>query len=121
MKRDIELIRQIVLQIESMATGYVFEKLTVDGCSDEQIGYHSYLIADAGLAKGLDQTGIDAKSPYWHILHLTSAGHDFADAVRNDSTWKKATGIVKEKAGGATVEILKEVLTRMVKDTLGLP
>ena len=121
MRRDIELIRKIVLQIESLPSAYAFEKLAIDGYTDEQIGYHCYLIAEAGLAKGLDKTGVGASSPYWHILHLTSAGHDFADSIRNDTTWKKATGIVKERTGSATFEILKEVIAHVVKETLGLP
>ena len=58
--------------------------------------------------------------PQGEILHLTSAGHDFADAARSDSTWKKATAVAKDKAGGVTLDVMKQVLISIVKDTLGL-
>jgi hypothetical protein len=54
MKRDLELIRNITLAVENTPTGYVQEKIEIDGYSKDQIGYHAYLLVDAGLAKGLD-------------------------------------------------------------------
>ena len=118
MKRDLELVRKIILAVEDSEGG---SKLQIDGYTEEQVGYHSYLIADAGLAKAIDASAGMDLLPKWEILHLTSAGHDFADSARNEATWKKATGLVKEKAGGATIEVIKEVLVSVIKGTIGLP
>ncbi|WP_374566415.1 DUF2513 domain-containing protein, partial [Nitrosomonas sp.] len=81
MKRDFELIRKLILSIENDSQG----KNEIDGYSEEQIGYHAYLLVDAGLAKGIDVTTAHDVLPQWQALHLTSAGHDFADAARNES------------------------------------
>jgi hypothetical protein len=97
MKRDFELIRKLVLAVEDYPTGTVPGEIQIDGYSAEQIGYHSYLLVDSGLAKGIDVGTMHGTSPNWQILHLTSAGHEFADAARDDSTWRKAILIVKEK------------------------
>ena len=121
MKRDLDLIRKIILAAEDLPTGTVLSEIKIDGYTDEQIGYHCYLAADAGLAKGMNMTTLADRSPRWRILNLTSAGHDFADAARNETTWRKATGIVKEKAGTATIEIVKEVLVGIIKGSIGLP
>lgn len=121
MKRDFDLIRKLVLAVEDCPTGTVTEEdIDIDGYTSEQIGYHSYLLVDSGLAVGIDMGGASDTSPNWEILNLTSAGHDFADTVRSDSTWNKATGIIKEKAGGVTLDILKQVLIGVVKGGLGL-
>lgn len=120
MKRDLELIRKLVLAVESSPSGYVKEDVKIEGYSPEQIGYHSYLLIDAGLARGVDITTSGSSSPNWRLLHLTSAGHDFADSARDESTWRKATGLVKDKAGTVTLDVMKQVLASVIKDTLGL-
>jgi hypothetical protein len=120
MKRDLELIRKMILAVEDLPTASVSGELKIDGYTEEQIGYHSYLIVDAGLAEGFNVGGINSSGPMWMIDHLTSAGHDFADASRNEGTWQKAVSIIKEKAGGATIEMVKEVLLSVIKSGAGL-
>ena len=120
MKRDLELIRKLVLAAEASPTGYVKDDLEIEGYTPEEIGYHVYLLADAGLAKGIDATTLGCTSPNWRILHLTSTGHDFADAARDEGTWRKATGLVKDKAGGVTLDVMKQVLISVIKNALGL-
>ena len=51
MKRDPDLIRKIILAVEDLPTGLVLDKIKIDGYTREQIGYHSYLIVDSGLAQ----------------------------------------------------------------------
>jgi len=119
-KRDLNLIRKLVLAVEDHPSGTTPDHIHIDGFTTEEIGYHSYLLVDAGLAKGVDVTTISDTLPNWDILHLTSAGHDFADAARSESTWNKATTIVKDKAGGITLDVMKQVLISVVKNTLGL-
>ncbi|MEA2599183.1 MAG: hypothetical protein QOF89_175 [Acidobacteriota bacterium] len=121
MKRDLDLIRKIILTVEDLPTGNVPEEIEIDGYTEEQIGYHSYLIVDSGFAEGVDMGAFGDTSPNWQLIHLTSAGHDFAEASRNETSWNKAKSIVKEKAGGATLDILKEVLIGVIRGTLGLP
>lgn len=120
MKRDLELIRKLVLQVEAIPTGYIKEEIEIEGYSAEQIGYHSYLMIDAGLAKGVDVTTYGCTSPNWRILHLTSAGHDFADAARDESFWRKATGLVRDKGGTVTLDLMKQILISLIKHSLDL-
>ncbi|MDO9632616.1 MAG: DUF2513 domain-containing protein [Humidesulfovibrio sp.] len=120
MGRDWERIRKIVLAVEDHPAGYAPD-LAFDGYTSEQIGYHCYLLADAGFAKGLDNTTLGSDSPQWIISHLTSAGHDFAEASRNDSVWASAMKLIKDKAGTVTADVLKVVLAAGLKSVLGLP
>ena len=119
MQRDLDLIRKIILAVEDLSTGSVNDSLEVENYNREQIGYHSYLIIDSGLAYGIDCTFLEDTSPIWRIQRLTSAGHDFADSARNDTNWNNAKEIIKD-GGGATLGIVKDILASIIKKTIGL-
>lgn len=119
MKRDMELIRKIVLAVEESESGYA-QPVVINGYTEEQIGYHNFLIADAGLAIGSNVTFKGASAPQWRLVHLTSAGHDFADAARNKSIWDKATAAVKENAGAVTIAVMTQLLVHYAKKAVGL-
>ena len=120
MRRDLDLIRKIILAVEALPGGSLNQELKLDGYTREEVGYHSYLVVDSGLALGEDVGFMEDTSPIWQISQLTAAGHDFADSARNDTTWNKAKGLLMDKGGSFTIEIVKELLTRVVKGSLGL-
>jgi hypothetical protein len=109
-----------VLAVVESPTGFVRDDLRFEGYTDEQVGYHSYLLVDAGLAEGVKVTSQASTGPEYRILHLTSAGHDFADAALNDVVWRKALLRVGEKAGSVTLDVMKELLISILKGSLGL-
>jgi hypothetical protein len=119
MKRDLDLIRKILLAIEEAPSGWAPE-LSFKGYTPAQVGYHSYLLIDAGLARGSDVSTMGSESPEGMITSLTWAGHEFAEAARDEKRWKKAMGLVKDKGGAITLDVLKELLTSLMKGTLGL-
>lgn len=121
MKRDWDLIRKIVLTIEDAPSGYAPDSFSFEGYTAAQIGYHAWLLIDAGLAEGKRLDIMPSEAPEGAITNLTWAGHDFAEAMRNDTTWNKAMGTVKEKAGNITFDILKQLLSSIIKAALGLP
>lgn len=121
MKRDLELIRKMVLAIEAAPSGWAPNDLKFEGYTDEQVGYHAYLLIDAGLAKGEDVSGFGSESPKGFINSLTWDGHEFADAARDGARWRKAMGIVQEKGGTVTIGVLTQLLVSLMKGALGLP
>ena len=120
MKRDLELIRKMVLAIEDASSGWAPD-LKFDGYSDAQVGYHAYLLIDAGLARGQDASTMGSDAPEGFITSLTWAGHEFADAARDETRWKKAMGVVQEKGGTVTIGVLTQLLIALMKGALGLP
>jgi len=120
MKRDWDLIRKIVLTIEDAPSGWAPE-LSFGGYSEAQVDYHAWLLINAGLAKGRDVSTKNSEAPEGMITNLTWAGHEFAEAIRNDNTWNKAMRTVKKKAGNITFDILKQLLSSIIKAALGLP
>ena len=120
MTRDLDLIRKMVLAIEDAQSGWAPE-FAIDGYTPVQVGYHAYPLIDAGLAKGVDVTKMGGQAPEFLITSLTWAGHEFAEAARDETRWKKTLGIVKEKGGAITFEILKQLLVNLMKGTFGVP
>lgn len=122
MKRDLDLIRKIVLLVEESPSGNAPYPISFDGYTPDQIGYHSYLLIDAGFATGeVDNSLGTGLGPQGNIASLTWAGHEFADAARDNSRWQHALGVVKDKTGTITFELLKQLLATLMKSTLGLP
>lgn len=121
MKRDMELIRKIMLAIEDHPSGYAPDKIVIDGFTDDQIGFHLYQMLQAGLIEGIDTTSSESVGPEAIATCLTPTGYDFIDAIRNDTIWGKVKAYIKEKGVSATVEIVQKVAIHFVKQQIGLP
>ena len=94
--------------------------MDLSGYSNDQIEYHTYLLIDAELVKGSAKWMRD-KLMDASIFCLTSEGHGFLDAARNQTVWKKAMGKVKESGGVVAFDVLKALLIAYGKDLVGLP
>jgi hypothetical protein len=121
MKRDLDLIRKMVLAIEDHPSGWAPHDLSFEGYTEVQVGYHAYLLIDAGLARGEDSSTMGSEAPEGFISSLTWKGHEFAAAARDDSLWMKAMGNVAEKGGHITLDILTQLLGSLMKGAFGLP
>jgi hypothetical protein len=120
MKRDLELIRKMLLAIEESPSGWAPEyrgPSQFDGYTTAQVAYHAYLLIDAGLAQGRDVTQFDAEAPEGRITSLTWAGHEFIDAARDEGRWKKAMTTVAQKGGVITLDVLKQLLITYMRTT----
>ena len=118
MKRDMDLIREMLLAIEVHPSGFA-PKIEIEGYTQEQIGYHATLLGEAGLAVIHEVTGLGAKSPDARIVRLTWAGHEFLDSAREKQIWNQAKDMVK-KVGGASIQVWLILLTELIKKQLGL-
>ena len=120
MKRDMDLVRKIALQLEQHADGYAPRNFAVEGYSDEQVGYHIHLMMDAGLLDGFKTSHFGSTSPTAKPKALTWAGHEFAENARSDTVWNKAKAVIRDKVGTASIAVLVEVLKQQARQMLGL-
>lgn len=120
MRRDMDLIRKMVLAIEEHPSGWAPE-LNIEGYEPGQISYHAYLLVDSGLAAGSDMTSMGSSGPEYYINHLTSAGHDFAESARNEFIWNEVREDLKKKGVlSATLDIVKQLLNKRIRKHLEL-
>jgi hypothetical protein len=116
MKRDMNLIRLLLLQTEGEEPAP-----DLSAYSDQQLLYHSALIIEAGLVHGEVRLGGAGQSLSTFRSRLTWAGHEFLDAARNDTIWKKAGEHIKNAGVDVTLSLLQEILKNLLKQALGLP
>ncbi|RRA02548.1 DUF2513 domain-containing protein [Burkholderia cepacia] len=131
MKRDMDLIRELLLKLEALPVSLTELKLIdgnaaavqVEGYSPEQIDYHLVLLEQAGFIHGggLENFGM-RMGPGIGFQSLTWAGHDFLDAMRSPDVWNR-TRRAASAAGGFTVDLLmsaaKSYLEARIKGLIG--
>ncbi|WLD14661.1 DUF2513 domain-containing protein [Planctellipticum variicoloris] len=119
MKRDMELVREILLAIEASGEeprGWT--KLSMPERDPVEVSYHVKLLHEAGLLHGIN---LSSSSGFcWAPKSLTWAGHEFLDAARNDTVWNRAMTILREKAATVPFEILKAVIIQQSKAFFGV-
>ena len=107
MKRDFELIRKLLLDIEG-------EDVDLSAFSNEQMLYHKALLIESKLAEGPKPKYSSRKFseiPEQVIIQkLTWAGHDFIDAIREEDRWKKVKTWIKDTGKILTIETVKEAI-----------
>ena len=117
MKRDMDLVRNILLKVECTTNtrGIMDVDEFNDGRhSDEQIYYHLNMMGQADLivVEYLKHGAV------LNVRALTWQGHEFLDAVRNESSWVQAKEKVLKATGGLSFEGLKIALTQLMKHAL---
>ena len=117
MKRDLALARRIMLDIEAAGAdgrGHSgWDALIGDGYTPGAIQYHVQLLNDAGLIHAEELI-----PGQWWPERMTWAGHEFLDAARSEARWNQATRRVEEAGGSAPFEVVYELLTRIVRESL---
>jgi len=118
MKRDMDLVRKILLELEDTPYELGGFDLELEGYSPDQISYHVMLLNEAGLIEANDLSNLSRTE--WRPKRLTWAGHEFIEASRDESRWEKAKNIMKEKGSGMVFDVLRSVLIQlMTKAVLG--
>lgn len=118
MKRDMDLIRQIVLATADMKYGEVLSALP--NTAPEAFATHVAWMHEAGLVKATYEEGEGGSAAtYAFVFRLTWAGCEFADAVRSDTLWNKAKGNILKPGISYTFDVLKDWLKSEI--TQGLP
>ena len=122
MKRDFDLVRKILLEIEAApieVTNFSFN--TLEGYDDMAVvNEHIDLLIDAGLVKGAVMRGLSGIVAV-SIQGLTWKGYDFIDAAKDDSIWTKAKETVLKPTVAITFGLLLDWLKQEAKMKLGLP
>ena len=125
MKRDMDLVRNILLAIESedkslddIRLNLALDKLYKDDAqkpSYEIIVGHIEIMEEAELVSVKFIRSMNSH-PAVSGLRMTWAGQEFLADARDEGVWANT----KEKAGDASFGVVKQVLAEIVKKTLGL-
>ncbi|MBC7857096.1 MAG: DUF2513 domain-containing protein [Pirellulaceae bacterium] len=114
MKRDMELIRKILINLETRDGAEAIQQ----EYAPEQIQHHNWLILNAGLAEGTEMTSSDNIDPVAHLFALNWAGQEFLDMARDEGRWKQAKDKAKELGGAVSFAGFKAILTVLMEQAI---
>jgi hypothetical protein len=107
MKRDIEIYRQILLELEACSTPHA-DVRSLTNVDYETTAYHIRLLHEAGLIDAINMSSNDGET--WSATALTHSGHDFLDTMMADTLWNKTKSIALQKFGTLSLEALKAAI-----------
>ena len=92
MKRNPDLLREIMLAVEKQPAGKPLYGSGLKACCDNphELGDHVQQLLEMHYLDGVVHPGL---TPKIHINRIKAPGHDFLQAMREDTVWK----MVKEK------------------------
>lgn len=125
MKRDMELVRDILTSVEDLespdditSASKIADRL--GGTSKEKVQYHVEIMNEGGL---LDATlthdsggGVISAT----VSRMTWEGHEFLDAARNSDIWAQVQNAASEKSLSLTMDVMKHALKHYTEEKLGL-
>ena len=109
MKRDIDLCRQLLFDLEAQGPHCAASVLRsgLSSETDSRVRYHLRLLIDAGLVKEVERTTAGAT-----CLRLTYAGIELLEVARSDARWREAKAVVQDRTGGQSLTAIRTLLTK---------
>lgn len=105
MRRDMDLIRSLLLEIEG---GKVVFPTAEQSGETEVLEYHLDLIAQAGFVDFI------VLHDLWQVERMTWAGHEFVDKVRDPEIWRQ-TKASAAKVGQWSIKALADIAVSIGK------
>jgi len=119
MRRDMDLIRALLLKFEGLHRGigtihfgFDDENLQFNGFDPVHVAAHIKLMAEGGLIEA--KVTVQCETMFNGI---TWAGCDFLDSVRDDQIWRRTKEGLNQ-AGGFTLDLAKALAKGLVKKQL---
>lgn len=118
MKRDWNLIRHILFDVESLPAGETTYAIKIDGFDQSTITEHVRILVNQGLLAGKVYDTYSGSS--YLITGINWEGYDFLENARNDTIWKKVMSESKAKGTSMTMVVLNGLLTKAAQKYAGL-
>lgn len=110
MKRDMNLIREILLYIEENFNGDYLKTIKGLDCDYQTLIYHLKLLDEARLIDDFRPIDADVYRTVGFIVGgLSWDGQDYLELIRNDEIWEKTVAEVEEKKLPKTIEYIAKI------------
>lgn len=118
MKREMDLIRRIMLRIEDKAD-LRHEVITIEGEDSERVGHHVDMLYQAGFIDGLRSQPMSSPFGVVMVRDLSWEGHEFIAAIRNDTVFARLKeALTAQELATASLKVLAEVSLELSKQWL---
>lgn len=121
MKRNMELVRALLLRIEASDKDTLPLLPEIEGHTRDEIAHHVKLLIGAGYVQAIDASTMVGAD--FMEMALTWQGHEFLDTVRDSEIWSNAKSGAKA-VGAWSIDLLASLAkgAALAKaQSLGLP
>lgn len=122
MQRNLELIRDILIDAEAAEPGQVIFGFNYPECSErteKEILCHVELLIDAGYLDGSVVQGNDGPV-HCAVRKINWSGHEFLANAKNDTVWKRVIAEAKEKGTSTSMVVIQGLLSKAAEKFAGL-
>ena len=119
MKRDLDLVRQLLLQIEALPAGPPAQ-YRMSEIEDPVLLAHFELVLASGLVNGKISRSQSSRGDVISISGLTWEGHEWIETVRSQGVWNETKATLLDGRAAMTYELTKAVAARILRARLGL-
>ena len=109
MKRDMDLVRLILLKIEEEYVSTAMYDLTIEGYDMPTVAYHCKILYEAGLISAYDALNAEGLLCSFGVGALTWDGNDYLDKVRDSSIWEKTKETIAQKGLPLVFDTIKTI------------
>lgn len=110
MKRDWDVIREVLTEVEGLTSADRIRKQYAsgdlgDGTADDPKVEHAFMLFDAGLLSGKSSNGNNGRVVF--LPELSWEGRDLLDTMRSKPVWDRIKVVAQEKGIELTVDAVK--------------
>ena len=125
MKRDLSLMRDILLRIEAFEPTDDHQMIRLldfkDLCSDlPKLSLQIELLSDARFIEIESETSLSRYIKDFTISRITFDGYEYLESVRDDTIWTSVKNHLSQIGGDASVDVVKTLASSLVLKQLGL-
>ena len=114
MKRDMELVRLVLLAIEEEYRSTAIINLKIDGYDMETVAYHCKMLEEAGFVSDYRAHYASDGLYMFSVGPLTWEGNEFLDMIRDDSIWEKTKSAIRNSGLPLVLETVKTMAYTVV-------
>ena len=125
MKRDMELVRKMLLAMEEQDSYRTKYPLTIDGYDENTILHHAWLMQNAGLIACGEIGNPKPKdiAPQASPICINWEGYEFLANARDPEAWDKARAVLNDTGrdlSQVSLTVLTSILAEIAKKAVGL-
>lgn len=114
MKRDMDLIRLILLKIEEKYQSTALYNISIDGYDMEIVAYHCEILFEAGLISDYKAKYASDELCGFGVSSLTWDGNDFLEKIRDNTQWEKIYDTIHSKGLPMIIDTIKAVANALL-------
>jgi hypothetical protein len=121
MKQDWDIIRDVLLALESSSTPKTqLRPEAMPQHEAQAVAYNMWLLSDAGFVQGrfLWSSAGDGKINSAIVLNMTNAGHELLSTIRSQTAWAKISDTFKTKGLEMTFDLVLSIGQKVMQSML---